>query len=98
MNNSTINTSIVFQNIFANLLMFVPMGMILPVLFKNKFNKLWKILIFIICLVFIIEIMQFLTFCGSADIDDLILNTAGCIIGYAIIKNNFVRKILKLEE
>lgn len=98
MNNSTINTNIVVQNIFANLLMFVPMGMALPVLFKYKFNKLWKILIFIICFVFMIEIIQFLTFCGSADIDDVILNTIGCTIGYGIIKINFIRKILKLEE
>ena len=97
-NNSTINTSIVVQNVLANLLMFIPMGMALPVLFKDKFNKLWKILIFIICFIFIVEIIQFLTFCGSADIDDLILNTIGGIIGYGIIKIKFIKKILKLDE
>lgn len=97
-NNSTINTSIVVQNVLANLLMFIPMGMALHVLFKDKFNKLWKILIFIICFIFIVEIIQFLTFCGSADIDDLILNTIGGIIGYGIIKIKFIKKILKLDE
>lgn len=97
-NNSTINTSIVLQNIFANLLMFIPMGMVLPVLFKEKFNKLWKMLIFIICFVLIVEMIQILAFCGSSDIDDLILNTVGCLWGYGIVQIRFIRKILKLDE
>lgn len=94
-NNNTINTNIVVQNILANLLMFVPMGMALPVLWNDKFNKLWKVLVFIICLVFIVEIVQFITFCGYADIDDLILNTIGCIAGYGIIQIKWLKNILK---
>lgn len=70
--NSTINIRIVVINLLGNLLMFVPMGMALPVLFSKKFNKLWKIVVFIIILVMIIEITQFITFTGSADIDDII--------------------------
>lgn len=98
LNNSTINTNIVVMNMSANLLMFIPMGMALPVLFNKKFNKLWKTTLFVIILVLFIEIIQFITFCGSADIDDLILNTLGCIIGYGIIKINLLRKFLKLDE
>ena len=96
--NSTINTNIVVTNLLGNLLMFVPMGMALPVLFNENFNKLWKIIVFIIGLVTIIEITQFITFTGSADIDDLILNTIGAIIGYEIIRIKPLRKILKLDE
>ena len=96
--NSTINTNIVVTNLLGNLLMFVPMGMALPVLFNKKFNKLWKIIVFIIVLVIIIEIAQFITFTGSADIDDLILNTIGAIIGYEIVRIKPVRKLLKLDE
>lgn len=96
-NNSTINIGIVVQNILANLLMFIPMGMALPVLFKDKFNKLWKIVVFIVCLVLGVEIIQFLTFCGSADIDDLVLNTIGCMIGYGIVQIKCVRKLFKLD-
>lgn len=96
--NQTINTNIVVTNLLANLLMFIPMGMALPVLFSEKFNKLWKIVLFVIVLVALIEIAQFITFTGSADIDDVILNTIGACIGYFIVHLNFVRKILKLDE
>jgi glycopeptide antibiotics resistance protein len=78
--------------------MFTPMGMALPVLFDKKFNKLWKVATFVIVLVLIVEIIQFITFAGSADIDDLILNTIGAIIGYGIIKINIIRKLLKIDE
>ena len=98
LNNSTINANIVVTNLLGNLVMFVPMGMSLPVLFNEKFNKLWKTIVFIIVLVIIIEITQFITFTGSADIDDLILNTIGAIIGYEIIRIKPLRKILKLDE
>lgn len=96
--NHTINTNIVIKNLLGNLLMFLPMGMALPVLFRKKFNKLWKIVLFVIGLVFLIEIIQFITFTGSADIDDLILNTIGSIIGYGIIKIKFLRNVLKLDD
>ena len=83
--DNTINTNIVVKNLLGNLLMFVPMGMALPVLFE-------------IILVILVEIIQFFTFTGSADIDDLILNTIGATIGYGIIKIKSLRKILKLAE
>lgn len=35
--DNTINTNIVVKNLLGNLLMFVPMGMALPVLFENNF-------------------------------------------------------------
>lgn len=97
-NQSTINMSIVVINMCANLLMFVPMGMSLLVLFEEKFNKLWKTVLFVAGMVLVIEVIQFLTFTGSADIDDLILNTISCTIGYGIIKIKFIRNILKLDE
>ena len=98
MSNSTINRNIVIVNLAANMLMFIPMGMALPILFSEKFNKLWKTTLFVASLVIVVEIIQFVTFCGSADIDDLILNTLGCVIGYGIIKMKLLRKFLKLDE
>ncbi len=84
--NSTININIVINNLIGNLLMFIPMGIALPVLFSEKFDKIWKIILFNIILVVIIEIIQFITFTGSADIDDVILNAMGAILGYGITK------------
>lgn len=98
MYNGTINTDIVVTNLLANLLMFMPMGMALPVLFSKRFNKLWKIVLFTAVLVAAVEFVQFVTFTGSADIDDLILNTIGATIGYGIINIKPLRNFLKLDE
>lgn len=92
----TINADIVIRNLAFNLFMFVPMGMALPVLFEKKFNRLWKVTLFVFSLVIFIEIIQFITFLGSADIDDLILNTAGAMVGYGIVRIKFIQKILKI--
>lgn len=94
----TINTNIVVTNLLGNLLMFIPMGMVLPVLFEKKFDKLWKTILCVAVIVLFVEITQFLTFRGSADIDDLLLNTISSAIGYGIIKMKFVRKTLGLDE
>lgn len=69
----------------------------IPVLFEKKFNNLWKMIVFMIVLVSIIEVTQFITFYGSADIDDLILNVVSAVIGYGMIRIGFVRRKLKLS-
>lgn len=96
--HSTININIVLTNLLGNLLMFIPMGMALPVLFEKKFDKLWKTVLCVAVIVLFVETIQFLTFRGSADIDDLLLNTISSAIGYGIIKMEFVRKMLGLDE
>lgn len=66
----------------ANIFMFVPMGFITPVAFKEvRFFP--KTILCVVAFSFCIEFIQY--FIGrSADIDDLILNTLGGIIGYGI--------------
>lgn len=92
----TINTRTVVMNIGVNLILFLPMGMALPVLFENKFNKLWKLLVFVAVIVVICEAIQFITVRGSADIDDVILNTVGAAVGYGIIKIKVIKELLKI--
>ena len=72
-------------NIIGNISMFIPTGIILPILYK-PLNCFWKVLLTGAGLSFAIEMIQ-LFFPGSVtDIDDLILNTAGVAIGYGIYK------------
>ncbi len=92
-----INTKTVVMNIGVNLVLFFPMGMALPVLFENKFNRLWKVMLFVGAVVIICEAIQFVTMRGSADIDDVILNTVGSAAGYGIVHIKPIRKILKLN-
>ncbi|WP_277220815.1 VanZ family protein [Peptoniphilus vaginalis] len=69
-------------NIFGNIIIFIPFGILLPELFP-RFRKLLKILGGSIAASFFVEFIQF--FIGrSVDIDDLILNVFGSLIGYLI--------------
>ena len=66
----------------ANILMFLPLGFIFPIAFA-KMRKLWSTTICMMLFSFLIEFIQY--FVGrSADIDDLMLNTLGGILGYLV--------------
>ena len=42
-----------------------------------------------------VEILQFITYRGSTDIDDVILNTIGAVIVYVLMKTKFAKKLLE---
>ena len=80
-------------NIIGNISMFIPTGVIMPILYK-RLDCFWKVLLAGAGLSLVIEMIQLL-FPGSVtDIDDLILNTAGVAIGDGIYKlvYRFIRK------
>lgn len=87
--------SIVIINLATNLLLFAPMGFFIPLLFKNKITNIKQFIILIIILSLFVEILQFITYRGSTDIDDIILNTIGAIIVYILMKTKLVKKILE---
>ena len=87
--------SIVIINLATNLFLFAPMGFFIPLLFKNKITNMKQFIILIIIISLFVEILQFITYRGSTDIDDIILNTMGAIIVYALMKTKLVKKILK---
>lgn len=71
--------------IVFNLLLFVPMGYFLPVLFQ-KCRSLKKILLLGILISVVIELIQY-AFAGRlADIDDILTNTVGCLTGFAVFQ------------
>jgi glycopeptide antibiotics resistance protein len=68
--------------LIANIILFVPMGFLLPfVLQKQSFLKTMGISLGIIG---VIEYIQFVTNLGAMDIDDVIINMTGCLIGYLV--------------
>lgn len=68
-------------NLLGNIAGFIPMGLLLPVLFKRIRTAFKTIaIVFLISLCF--ETFQLLTGLGYFDVDDLLLNTVGGIIGY----------------
>lgn len=92
--NHRMNIDIIIMNLLGNLLLFLPMGMFLPTIFNQTINKLWKFFIWMVVIIFSVEIIQFLTFSGSLDIDDFILNIIGAIFGFMIYKTciNVIKK------
>lgn len=72
-------------NVIGNLIMLLPLGAMLPCLFKHV-DRFWKVVLVVIGTVVTIECAQLLLRVGVVDVDDLILNLSGAMIGYAIIK------------
>ena len=68
-------------NVIGNSTMFIPTGIMTPLIYKRKFPG--TILTgFLLSLV--IEIIQLPFSTRCSDVDDLILNTLGCLVGYGI--------------
>ena len=92
--DGSMNMSIPITNIAGNLILFLPMGIYLP-FFIKKINKIGIYSICIIVVIFLVELIQLLTRRGIFDIDDLILNMSGALIGYVIWKNKIIQALLK---
>ena len=98
---SLLDTSTIFANLLGNLVCMMPFALFIPMLFK-KINNTKKFLITILCITLGIELIQFITFSGSCDIDDIILNTLGAFIMYKILNikdiKNLIKNIFLLEK
>ena len=68
--------------IILNILMFIPFGAFLPIYF-GKFQKVSATVFAGVIMSLTIEILQLFTF-RVTDIDDLIMNTLGTLLGYGI--------------
>ncbi len=73
----------VLLNLAGNIIAFCPFGAILPVLHRNM-RSLWKMTVLTALFSACIEGTQFITRLGVCDVDDVLLNTLGGIIGYLI--------------
>lgn len=69
-----------FTNSYLNVLLFVPLGIFLP-LFWDAFKKPNKTLLFGFCVSFLIELLQLFTY-RATDINDLITNSFGTFLGW----------------
>lgn len=82
--NSPLGLRTGLYNIVGNLLMLTPLAILLPLL-NDNFWKKKNFIITIILLSLSVELLQYITNCGSFDIDDIILNSIGAIILYLMI-------------
>ena len=66
----------------GNIGWFIPFGFLLPMLLKKK--SVLKVAILGLVFSFSIEVSQFIFRKGIAELDDLVLNTLGAVIGYIL--------------
>ena len=74
-----------FFNLAGNILGFVPAGFFIPILWKKK-PKFWYTMFITLNMSFQVEILQLICKVGSFDIDDMILNTIGGMLGYLLLR------------
>jgi len=74
-----------FINLAGNVVMFVPLGFFLPCIF-HRLRSFWKTVASAFIIIAAIELIQYFSGLGSLDIDDLILNLPGALIGYLIYR------------
>ncbi len=81
-------------NLVGNLVVFMPFGLFLPHLWKLQ--RKWFVFVpSVILSVLAIEFAQFFFMIGSCDIDDLILNTAGAVTVYLLLRLPPLSKAVK---
>lgn len=71
-----------FTNLFGNVLIFMPFGFFMPM--ASRYRSFFSTLFYSFGLSFCVETFQLLTKVGSFDVDDLLLNTIGGVVGYII--------------
>lgn len=72
------------SNLLGNIAIFVPLGVYITLFHKNK--AIWKNTLLIMITSMLVEIIQFTCKLGIGDIDDVILNSIGGLIGVFICR------------
>ena len=72
------------KNSALNVVLFIPLGLFLPLLWE-PFRKLVPCTVYSFGLSLSIELLQMLTF-RTTDVNDLITNVTGCVLGFLISK------------
>ena len=68
-------------NLAGNVLLFIPLGYLLPKIFAKQEN-FFRFLFTCALSILLVELVQLFTLLGSFDVDDLILNLGGMLLGF----------------
>lgn len=92
--NNQVSQSFVVSNILGNIVVFIPCGLYLQVIQRRR--GFLKSLLILVALSVAIESIQYIFGLGASDIDDVLLNTCGGVIG--VLLYALLRKIFKADE
>lgn len=74
-----------FKNLIGNLVLFLPWGIMLPLLGK-RFKSAKPFFLLTACVIIAVELLQLVFKVGICDVEDFILNMLGAAIGYIITR------------
>jgi len=70
-------------NIVGNAVILIPFGYLFPIVSKLM-KRWWAFVLAALIFILIMEILQYVTMSGTFDVDDILLNFVGAIIGYLL--------------
>ncbi len=85
-----------FTNLFGNVLIFVPFGFFMPM--ASRYRSFFSTLFWSFLLSLGVESFQLISRVGCFDVDDILLNTIGGVLGYvvfvicAVIRRRYAKK------
>lgn len=83
---------VVFSNLLGNVLIFMPLGFVIPM--ASKYRSFVAACVYSFLLSLVVEVFQLISRVGSFDVDDLLLNTLGGALGYiSFLVCCFIRRI-----
>lgn len=82
------------QNLVGNIILFMPLGLLLPIMYQRI---TWAhVFIAGIALSLALETLQLMLRIGSFDVDDIILNVFGVLLGLAVVRGIQYRSAFRL--
>lgn len=82
--SANVTSRTAMENVGGNILIFIPFGIMVPLLLRSRYKYPLAILLGFLLSVFF-ESFQLYTGCGQFDVDDIILNTSGALTGVVIL-------------
>lgn len=79
-----LRSSFAVSNILGNVVVFIPFGLFLQTIRKHK--TFWKGVLIVLATTVAIEAIQYLFGLGASDIDDVLLNTCGGMVGMLVYR------------
>lgn len=86
-----------FPNLFGNILIFIPFGFMVPRYFPS-YRSWWKVFGTAFLFITGIELFQLVSAFGAFDVDDILLNSLGVILGYALYLLEASRELKRNSE
>lgn len=71
-----------YANLFGNVMIFIPFGFFMPM--ASRYRSFFLTMNYSLGLSLLVETFQFVSRVGSFDVDDIILNTIGGVVGYIL--------------